>query len=198
VQKLSKAEAGKLGGEKYAITARQKKQERIEKYNKNPNVCKSCNNTIAYEKRTNVFCSHTCSASYHNAKRRSLVEWNCEGCNKLHRTVPHRVHKFCSVICQRTKTKKETFERLKNGEISDRSVIRSVLIREFGHSCFNCSLSTWRDTPIPLEVDHIDGNAGNNNFTNLRLLCANCHGITDTWKGRNRGNGRQSRGLPLH
>ena len=28
---------------------------------------------------------------------------------------------------------------------------------------------------VPLEVDHIDGNAENNSENNLRLICPNCH-----------------------
>ena len=30
------------------------------------------------------------------------------------------------------------------------------------------------------------------------VICPNCHGITPTWKGRNKGNGRATRGLPLN
>ncbi|MFF4080872.1 HNH endonuclease [Streptomyces sp. NPDC001777] len=42
----------------------------------------------------------------------------------------------------------------------------------------------WRDRPLPLEVDHIDGDWRNNRPRNLRLLCPNCHSVTDTYRGR--------------
>jgi hypothetical protein len=48
----------------------------------------------------------------------------------------------------------------------------------------------WRGRPLPLEVDHIDGDWRNNRIENLRLLCPNCHSATDTYRGR--AKGRQS------
>jgi hypothetical protein len=52
--------------------------------------------------------------------------------------------------------------------------------------CSNCSSTTWLNEPIPLELDHIDGDNENNNFNNLRLLCPNCHALTPTYRGKNK------------
>ena len=41
--------------------------------------------------------------------------------------------------------------------------------------CESCGLSDWLNKKISLEVDHKDGNRDNNNPSNLRTLCANCH-----------------------
>ena len=38
-----------------------------------------------------------------------------------------------------------------------------------------------------LQLDHIDGDRSNNELGNLRLLCPNCHALTDTYCGRNIG-----------
>ena len=51
--------------------------------------------------------------------------------------------------------------------------------------CEECGISEWCDKPLTLEVDHIDGDNSNNELTNLRVLCPNCHSQTPTWRGRN-------------
>jgi hypothetical protein len=198
MQKLSKAEAGALGIAKSRKTINELKQKRIDEYNNNPSICKCCNKSLSYKNRKKIFCNHTCSAIFNNKQRSEIVKWNCYGCGKEHNTLPYKVKKYCNHSCQNAKIKEDSFERLKQGLISDRSLIRNILKREFGNKCFECELETWRGYPIPLEVDHIDGNAGNNTYLNLRLICPNCHSITPTWKGRNKGNGRAARGLPLN
>jgi 5-methylcytosine-specific restriction endonuclease McrA len=60
--------------------------------------------------------------------------------------------------------------------------------------CAICGLQRWRDGPAPLQLDHIDGDRRNNQLTNLRILCANCHAQTSTWCSRNRGRSGRSRG----
>lgn len=51
--------------------------------------------------------------------------------------------------------------------------------------CSRCHNTTWLDQPIPLELDHIDGDSSNNTLQNLRLLCPNCHAFTPTYRGKN-------------
>ena len=50
--------------------------------------------------------------------------------------------------------------------------------------CEECGNTKWLDSPIPLELHHIDGNAKNNNIENIKLLCANCHALTDNYRGK--------------
>jgi hypothetical protein len=57
--------------------------------------------------------------------------------------------------------------------------------------CARCGTEpTWRGHPLPLEVDHIDGNWRNNRIENLRFLCPNCHSTTDSYRGRAKGRTR--------
>ena len=52
--------------------------------------------------------------------------------------------------------------------------------------CEECGLAEWRGARLPLCLDHINGDHIDNRLENLRILCPNCHAITDTWCGRNR------------
>lgn len=52
--------------------------------------------------------------------------------------------------------------------------------------CENCLLDCWLGGPIPLELHHIDGDRKNNQMSNLKLLCPNCHTLTGNYRGKNR------------
>lgn len=64
---------------------------------------------------------------------------------------------------------------------------KSRLLLERGHRCEECSLSEWRGQPIPLQLEHKDGNPMNSSKENFALICPNCHAQTDTYCGRNIG-----------
>lgn len=79
---------------------------------------------------------------------------------------------------------KGDFSTPRNG--SSNKKWREFLIRERGHKCWDCGLSEWTGKPIPLELDHIDGNNSNNDESNLRVLCCNCHALTPTFRNMKR------------
>lgn len=66
--------------------------------------------------------------------------------------------------------------------------LRKRLLEEqyFEYKCASCNLTEWLGNPIPLELEHIDGNNSNHLLENLEMLCPNCHSFTSTYRGRNK------------
>ena len=61
---------------------------------------------------------------------------------------------------------------------------RKRVIIEQDFKCGCCGISEWLDTPITLELEHIDGDRTNNLRHNLIGLCPNCHSLSFSWRGR--------------
>lgn len=110
--------------------------------------------------------------------------------------------KYCCVQCQTNYQHNQWIERWKKGEENGLRGkyqislhIRKYLFEKYNNKCACCG---WSKTnpftkTIPLEIEHIDGNYLNNSEENLILLCPNCHSLTSTYKGANKGNGRKDR-----
>ena len=107
------------------------------------------------------------------------------------------VNKFCSNACQgKHKFLTDTLPKFKKGEISNRRTLHRCLAHVNGYECVDCgNKGVYNDMPLSLQLDHKDGDAGNNKPSNLRLMCPNCHSQTDTFVAKNKGKGRQARGL---
>jgi 5-methylcytosine-specific restriction endonuclease McrA len=79
--------------------------------------------------------------------------------------------------------------------IVNSNALRRRLIREglLKPECCGCGLKQWLGRPIPLELDHRDGDRNNQELENLRLLCPNCHALTPNYRGRNRRGRRMAK-----
>lgn len=75
-------------------------------YNKQPKYCRKCDSILPYEKRKNLFCSSSCSATFNN-KKRGLVSNKIK--KKIQKTLPVNEIKSTKIswciICRLAKSK---------------------------------------------------------------------------------------------
>lgn len=172
--------------------------ERIEKYNKNPNLCKQCGVSLPYDGRKNKFCSHRCSALFNNPRRDKIDRgvFKCLNCGtESPYKWTHSRGKFCSNKCHAGYKQKKIKEYIESGEsIKYQSQIRKYLLDSVGNKCQECGLlNVWNLKPITMQVHHIDGNSDNNKLDNVKLMCPNCHSQTDTWGSNNHRTNQNKR-----
>ena len=138
-----------------------------------------------------------------NYKGKKDQVYICEGCNS---DIPFqgysRQHKFCSNKCQHSYRSKLNYEKQEKlwleGKCKSRKLIYKFLVAHNGNKCSCCGITEWQGKPIRLWVDHIDGNATNNQPENFRLICPNCDSQSETFGAKNYGKGRKSQGLPQY
>jgi hypothetical protein len=195
--KLTQSEAGKLGYEISKEKLKQSQQDRFaarkKEYYKNPKLCKCCSTIIPYDKKQNNFCNIKCSTKFNKKSENEIIpRVNCLNCNVLNDTGI----KYCSLICQQAyqwNLRKEQIISDGYDSSCNHKMARKYLIELSEGKCQICGLNEWQGKPMPLVLDHIDGNSTDGSLTNLRIICNNCDALTDTYKGKNRGKGRYSR-----
>ena len=103
--------------------------------------------------------------------------------------------RFCSQECRNKVFHKELLERMNSGDSNDThpTVIKRYLMSLVDRVCSICKIATWQNQPVPLIMDHINGNGYDNRLENLRLVCPNCDAQLPTFKARNKGKGRSER-----
>ena len=116
--------------------------------------------------------------------KHSTKTYICKTCGAESKWAHQKMNVYCSNACSARGMFLTSIEKFNRGEISCRETIRKILSEVRGYKCEICKISEWEDNPITLQVDHINGNAGNNLPTNLRLICPNCHSQTPTFRGR--------------
>jgi predicted nucleic acid-binding Zn ribbon protein len=174
-----------------------------------PLYCEKCGKLL--EKNQKKYCSFKCSASVTSKGRKHSEETKnkislslgglgksiykekfCLYCNKPLTTQ----NKYCDNTCKHDLLRKNKTEKWLKGEIEGTSkaghltFVKQYLQEKYDNKCSRCG---WGETnpytnSIPLEVEHIDGNA----YNNVTLICPNCQSLTKTYRGANRGNGRRS------
>ncbi|HUU88894.1 MAG TPA: hypothetical protein VMX17_14245 [Candidatus Glassbacteria bacterium] len=156
---------------------------------KGKKYCKKCKKEIHPDR---IFCSLSCSNSF-NKKSPPKFCLRCK-------TQISSYKKYCNVQCSALHKSEILIEQWLNGEIDGSSktghaaYVKKYLIKKYNNKCSRCG---WGEINphtgnVPLEVEHIDGNAYNNNPVNVTLICPNCQSLTKTYRGANVGNGRRN------
>jgi len=193
--KMSRSEAGRIGAQKtkevmVGIMARRRAD-----YAANPTRCLKCRMPLPYERRGGKFCTHSHAVAFNNEKRKSKPR-SCASCGG-----PTHNPKFCSNKCQREGDYKKLVEAWLNGEddgirsdgLATAAFIKRWVVERSGGCCSICGGEQWQGQPMPLVLDHINGNGKDNSPENLRVVCGNCDMLLPTFAGRNRGSGRLAR-----
>ncbi len=112
-------------------------------------------------------------------------------------------YKFYSNQCQADYGYREYIRRWKDGlEFGSKGsfaqisgYIKRYLRDKYGNRCSNCGWDKRHPLTgkVPLEVDHVNGDALDNREEHLRLLCPNCHSLTENFRSLNKGRGRANR-----
>lgn len=178
------------------------RKENEETYNKNPKYCLKCGLKIEFSKRENTYCSHSC-AGYDTTPK--VKDGQCGYCGNpiiLYKTTKNSIRKYCSASCSNKNYSRLYIERWllgkengsdANGNIL--SIIRRYMLNKAGNKCQKCGWCTINPTTgtVPVQIEHKNGNSTDQSIDNLEILCPNCHSLTSTFGGLNRGNGRKNR-----
>lgn len=149
--------------------------------------CENCNGGHNGSYGTGRFCTLKCARGFSTKNKRqeinSKVSQKTKGRKNLftleqrqkgtENSRKNRIEK------QKNRIENAPFDNLTKGEK------RIRIFNEQFKCCLICKNEFWNNISITLELDHIDGNRGNETRENLRLICPNCHSQTPTYKTKN-------------
>lgn len=182
--------------------------------------CENCKkyNDVSYG--SGRFCSEKCARSFSTKIKRDEINrkvslslggtgeyrtFKCGYCEKKVKVTRSNRNnsKFCSHECSvKYRWRVYCLEVIKKGnfqvlgakaENSVRKKAKRFIIEQNGHKCQLCGTETWQDKPVPLVLDHVDGNSDNNKITNCRVICRNCDGLLPTFAAKNKGKATHTR-----
>ena len=144
-----------------------------------------------------------------NIKHANKVAY-CLNCGKeIARGYKATRKKYCSNTCQGEKRKRDLLQSWITTGVMNKFTggdwgntpgaslyVREFLMKRQANKCDIChSEASHNGRTLKFILDHIDGDCTNNTPDNLRLICPNCDSQTDTFKARNKGKGRKSKGF---
>lgn len=107
---------------------------------------------------------------------------NCNFCGKEFKYRPQQSRgKFCSTECSGNSRMIHKFKE----DTTFGWSMSKYLKKKANYTCEECGVKEWNGKELTMQVDHINGNRRDNRFSNLKVLCPNCHSQTNTFASRN-------------
>lgn len=152
--------------------------------------CKLCGHEVPSLRHT--FCSKKCQNKYKYLNYGFILK--CEECGKEYKS-HQKNQKFCSYQCSADNRRKILINKwligdgIFNANNGIPQYIRKYLYEKVEFKCEECGFEGYNKATVNtiLQIHHIDGNCGNNNITNLKVLCPNCHAMTENYMALNKG-----------
>ncbi len=178
-------------------------------------ICENCGKEFfedwrkdsAQRKKPLRFCCRSCSSS--KGHRVHIEEFFCLNCGKsLGTGYRAKTNTYCDNTCQQQYQQKNLlntwittgvmnkFTGGSWGNTPAAKYVRDFLMKRQNGKCDICHAEAIHNKkPLKFILDHVDGDCTNNTPDNLRFICPNCDSQTDTFKARNKGRGRKSKGF---
>ena len=127
--------------------------------------------------------------------RRERVK--CIECGKEFIPYENKSNLYCSQKCQCEHDYKERVIEWQSGKISGHDIryrispfVRRYLLEKNNYTCEECGcnlVNKYTGLSI-LQVHHKDGDASNTKEDNLKVICPNCHAMTENFGSRNKNS----------
>lgn len=161
--------------------------------------CERCKAEFEAKSRQQRFCSQSCAASHsqtgrpsHNRRKNPTP---CPHCGKP--TFLIHCNRECELAVKRGNKLKAARRWAEGGPspMTDPKAVARLLKELRGTACEQCN---WNEVHtvtglVPTQVEHIDGDCTNNAYSNLKVLCPNCHSLTPTFGALNKGRSTRVR-----
>ena len=166
-------------------------------------VCEKCGKIMLEKYGSGRFCSRACANSRDKSGvaktsirvTKSPKVYICENCGKEFFKQKGSGKFCCSECAAAYRIAAHYNEYLKDNSIAwgqrNMQQYKKHFLEEQNHCCAICGMKDeWNGKQLVFILDHIDGNADNNNRDNLRLVCPNCDSQLDTFKSKNKKSAR--------
>jgi Zn finger protein HypA/HybF involved in hydrogenase expression len=146
-------------------------------------TCEKCKKEFTPSKGLKRFCSISCRSSrVITEKQKNLQRKKMKTLMKKIKQDPQQFLEYRRRSIPKTPASKKL--NMEDFDSYKYDAKRKLIIESQDAKCGRCNISEWMGEPIPLEIDHINGNGEDHSRSNMIALCPNCHSVTPTWRGR--------------